>query len=323
MMAMNMPAFAAPVGVSTFLPKAVRSPRPLCGRLTVHQSRTRVNVPRMTAAAGVSTSPTKEVTPLIDLRGKRALVTGIANTRSIAWGVARQLSAAGADIGVAFLPVNEKVEGRVRNLTEPINPGLFIKCDVTKDEDMQNMVEAIRGWGGVDIIVHCLAYADRKDLEGSFAETSKDGFRTALEISCYSLIEMCGKLKPVMNEGASVITLSYLGAAKVVPNYNVMGVAKAALESSVRYLAGEFGPDGVRVNGISAGPIKTLSSSAISGISSMIKNVEAQAPLRRTVTQKEVGNAAAFLLSEAASGITGQILYVDAGYEIMGAPNSM
>ena len=319
-------AFTTSPATFSLVSKGTRTSSFLCKKKGLYAKRphgkTFPSILRMTATTDVSTT-TKEATPLIDLRGKRALVTGIANARSIAWGVAQQLSEAGADIGVAFLPVNEKVEGRVRSLTEPLNPSLFIKCDVTKEDEMNSMVEAVRDWGGADIVVHCLAFADRKDLEGSFANTSKEGFQTALNISCYSLIDMCGKLKPVMNEGASVLTLSYLGAVKAVPNYNVMGVAKAALESSVRYLASELGPDGIRVNAISAGPIKTLSSSAIGGISSMIKNVEAQAPLRRTITQKEVGNAAAFLLSNAASGITGQIVYVDAGYCIMGAPNSI
>lgn len=280
-------------------------------------SRVRPGGARMCAAAAADAG-----VPLVDLRGKRALVTGIANNRSIAWGIARQLRAAGAEIGVTFLPMNEKVEGKVRKLTEVLEPTLFRELDVGKVEDMEGLRDAIKGeWGGVDIVVHCLAYADRADLEGSFAGTSRAGFDTALGVSAYSLIDLMGTLKPVMKEGASVVTLSYLGAVRVVPNYNIMGVAKAALEASVRYLASELGPDGVRVNAISAGPIRTLASSAIGGIQPMIKNVEQNAPLRRTVTQVEVGNAAAFLLSPAASGITGQTIYVDAGYETMGAPH--
>lgn len=260
--------------------------------------------------------------PLIDLRGKKALVTGIANNRSIAWGVAQQLRAAGAEIGVTFLPVNEKVELKIKSLTEPLAPTLFQKLDIGKPEDLDSLSSTIGDmWGGVDIIVHCLAFANRDDLEGSFSATSKSGFDTALSISAYSLINLVNKLRPHMNKSASVITLTYLGSERVLPNYNVMGVAKAALESSVRYLASELGPDGMRVNAISAGPIRTLASSAIGGILPMIKHVEATAPLRRTVTQVEVGNAAAFLLSSAASGITGQVVYVDAGYEIMGAPH--
>lgn len=273
----------------------------------------------MTAATSTSAATS---TPLIDLRGKKALVTGIANNRSIAWGIAQQLSAAGAEIGIAYLPINERAEERVRSLTEPLEPSLFLPCDVTKPEDIDGLANEIRDqWGGIDVFVHCLAFADKSDLVGDFSATKKSGFDTALDISAYSLIEMAGKLRPHFNEGASVVTLSYLGSEKVVPNYNVMGVAKAALEASVRYLAAEMGPDGIRINAVSAGPIRTLASSAIGGIVDMIKHVEETAPLRRTVTQTEVGNAATFLLSGAASGITGQVLYVDSGYEIMGAPN--
>lgn len=272
---------------------------------------------RMVASTEVAATPG----PLIDLRGKKALVTGIANNKSIAWGIAQQLHAAGAEIGIAFLPMNEKVEGKVRRLTEPLEPSLFVACDVTKREEIDGLCKAVeKDWGGVDIFVHCLAFADRKDLEGDFSSTSRKGFDMALDISAYSLIEMTGALRPLFRPGSSVITLSYLGSSKVVPNYNVMGVAKAALEASVRYLSSELGPDGIRVNAISAGPMRTLASSAIGGIMTMIKHVESSAPLRRTVTQVEVGNTAAFLLSSASSGITGQVIYVDAGYEIMGAP---
>lgn len=281
----------------------------------------RVSAPAMTAAASTSTSTSP---PLIDLRGKKALVTGIANNRSIAWGIAQQLHAAGAEIGVAFLPMNEKVEAKVRTLTTPLEPSLFVPCDVTKPEEITGLADSIRDqWGGIDIFVHCLAFADRTDLEGNFSATKKAGFEMALDISAYSLIEMTGALRPLFNDGASVVTMSYIGSSRVVPNYNVMGVAKAALEASVRYLAAELGPDGVRVNAVSAGPIRTLASSAIGGIQTMIRHVESSAPLRRTVTQKEVGNAASFLLSSAGSGITGQVLYVDGGYEIMGTPADM
>lgn len=277
----------------------------------------RLSRPTMTAPASAPVA----MTPLIDLRGKKALVTGIANNRSIAWGIAQQLHAAGAEIGIAFLPMNDKVEGKVRTLTEPLSPSLFEPCDVTKPEEIEALASAVaEQWGKVDVFVHCLAFADRADLEGDFSNTKKSGFETALNISAYSLVEMTRVLKPHFGEGASVVTLSYLGAAKVIPNYNVMGVAKAALEASVRYLAAELGPIGARVNCISAGPIRTLASSAIGGITDMIKHVESVAPLRRTVTQIEVGNAAAFLLSPASSGLTGQVLYVDAGYETIGAP---
>lgn len=308
-----VPTLAARRTVTTFQRAALTIHRD--GRLPTKWRNQRV---RMTATTETQTTTAE---PLIDLRGKKALVTGIANNRSIAWGIAQQLHAAGAEIGVTYLPINEKVEGKVRSLTEALSPTLFLPCDVTKPEEITNLATSIGDtWGGVDIFVHCLAFADRGDLEGDFSNTKKSGFETALTISAYSLVEMVRSLKPHFNEGASVITLSYLGSMKVVPNYNVMGVAKAALESSVRYLAAELGPSGTRVNAISAGPIRTLASSAIGGITTMIKHVEETAPLRRTVTQTEVGNTAAFLLSSASSGITGQVIYVDAGYETIGAP---
>ncbi|KAI0562194.1 enoyl-acyl carrier-protein reductase NADH [Gracilaria domingensis] len=272
----------------------------------------------MTAA---QTAPATS-SPLIDLQGKKALVTGIANNRSIAWGIAQQLHAAGAEIGIAFLPINERAEGKVQKLTQPLEPTLFEPCDVSDPDQIASLAAAIADkWGGVDIFVHCLAFADRADLEGSFCATKKTGFDTALRISAYSLIEMVGALRPHFNPNASIVTLTYIGSEKVVPNYNIMGVAKAALESSVRYIASELGPEGIRCNAVSAGPIRTLASSAIGGITRMIKHVEQTAPLRRTVTPTEVGNAAAFLLSPASSGITGQVIYVDAGYESVGAPN--
>ncbi|KAA8492405.1 Enoyl-acyl-carrier-protein reductase NADH FabI [Porphyridium purpureum] len=276
--------------------------------------------------SAVSTTATRTLRmseqPLIDLRGKKALITGIANNKSIAWGIAQSLKQAGAEIGITFLPMNEKVESKVRALTEPLEPTLFIELDVQKPEQIQGMANAIETqWGGqVDVFVHCLAFANRDDLLGSFSKTSLEGWNTALSISAHSLCTTTAALKPYMKPGSSVLTLSYLGATKVIPNYNVMGVAKAALESSTRYLAHEYGPDGIRVNAISAGPLRTLASSAIGGISGMMKHVEATAPLRQAITTKQVGDAAAFLLSEAASGITGQVLFVDSGYEIMGAP---
>lgn len=314
---MTKPAFVPAVSLANTLKNRTSF---LCSTSALRNvPTTRVSTrPKMTAAqTRATTAP-----PLVDLRNKKALITGIANQRSIAWGIAQQLHQAGAEIGVAFLPMNEKVESKVRTLTAPLDPSLFVACDVTKPDQIQNLAALVdKEWGGVDIFVHCLAFADRNDLEGDFSNTSKPGFDMALDISAYSLIETVGALRPHFNENASVITLSYLGAQKVVPNYNVMGVAKAALEASVRYLAAEMGPDQIRINAISAGPIRTLASSAIGGITSMIKYVEETAPLRRTVTQIEVGNASAFLLSQAASGITGQVLFVDAGYEIIGAPN--
>lgn len=257
---------------------------------------------------------------MLDLTGKNALVTGIANNRSIAWGIAQQLSKAGANIGVTYLPDEKgRMEKKVRDLTEPLNPSLFLPCNVQNDDQVKATFDAVKeGWGRLDILVHCLAFAHRDDLTGDFSDTSRQGFQTALEISAYSLVKLAQQAKTLMSEGGSIVTLTYLGGVRVIPNYNVMGIAKAALEMNVRYLAAELGPGNIRVNGISAGPIRTLASSAVGGILDMIHHVEEVAPLRRTVTQSEVGNAATFLCSDLASGVTGQILYVDSGYEIMG-----
>jgi enoyl-[acyl-carrier protein] reductase I len=257
---------------------------------------------------------------MLNLTGKNALVTGIANDRSIAWGITQQLHKAGANLGITYLPDDRgRFEKKVAELVEPLNPSLFLPCDVQNEAQIQTTFDTIRDkWGRLDILIHCLAFANKDDLSGDFSKISKDGFNLALDVSAYSLIQLAAAAKPLMTEGASIVTLTYLGGVRVVPNYNVMGIAKAALEMNVRYLASELGAQNVRVNGISAGPIRTLASSAVGGIRDMISHVEQVAPLRRTVTQLEVGNAAAFLCSDLASGITGQILYVDAGYEIMG-----
>lgn len=257
---------------------------------------------------------------MLDLTGKRALVTGIANNRSIAWGIAQQLHAAGADLGVTYLPdAKGKMEKKVKDLVEPLNPSLFLPCDVQDEAQVTETFDAVKAqWGQLDILVHCLAFANRDDLMGDFSETSKAGFQLALDISAYSLVSLSRAAKPLMTDSGSIVTLTYLGGVKVIPNYNVMGIAKAALEMNVRYLAADLGSSNIRVNGISAGPIRTLASSAVGGILDMIHHVEDIAPLHRTVTQEEVGKAAAFLCSDLSSGVTGQILYVDSGYNIMG-----
>ncbi|WP_338038719.1 enoyl-ACP reductase FabI [Neosynechococcus sphagnicola] len=247
-------------------------------------------------------------------------MTGIANNRSIAWGIAQQLHQAGANLGITYLPDDKgRYEKKVAELVEPLNPSLFLPCNVQDDSQIDATAEAIRQqWGHLDILIHCLAFANKEDLTGGFSETSRQGFSLALDVSAYSLIQLTRAVKPLMTHGGSIVTLTYLGGVRVIPNYNVMGIAKAALEMNVRYLASELGPEKIRVNAISAGPIRTLASSAVGGILDMIHHVETVAPLRRTVTQTEVGNTAAFLCSDLSSGITGQILYVDAGYEIMG-----
>jgi enoyl-[acyl-carrier protein] reductase I len=257
---------------------------------------------------------------MLDLKGKNALVTGIANNRSIAWGIAQQLQQAGANLGITYLPDEKgRFEKKVKDLVEPLNPSIFLPCNVQDDLQIDATFAAIKEkWGHLDILIHCLAFANKEDLTGEFSNVSREGFKTALDISCYSLIRLVQAAKPIFRSGGTVVTLSYLGGVKVVPNYNVMGIAKSALEMSVRYLAAELGVDNIRVNAISAGPIRTLASSAVGGILDMIRHVEEIAPLHRTVTQVEVGNTAAFLSSDLSSAITGQVIYVDAGYEIMG-----
>jgi enoyl-[acyl-carrier protein] reductase I len=257
---------------------------------------------------------------MLDLHGKNALVTGIANNRSIAWGIAQQLHAAGANLGITYLPDERgRMEDKVKSLVEPLNPSLFLPLNVQDAAQVDETFTAIKDqWGKLDILIHCLAFANKEDLSGDFSNTKVENFNLALDISAHSLISLSGAAKPLMTEGGSIVTLTYLGGARVVPNYNVMGIAKAALEMNVRYLAAELGPQNIRINAISAGPIRTLASSAVGGILDMIHHVEESAPLRRTVTQTEVGNATAFLCSDLSSGITGQILYVDSGYSIMG-----
>ncbi|NJN23892.1 MAG: enoyl-ACP reductase FabI [Acaryochloridaceae cyanobacterium RL_2_7] len=257
---------------------------------------------------------------MLNLAGKNALVTGIANNRSIAWGIAQQLHEAGANLGITYLPDDKgRTEGKVGKLVEPLTPSLFLPCNVQNQEQVDAMFQEVKNqWGRLDILIHCLAFANREDLSGDFSNVTQDNFNLALDVSAYSLVQLSAGAKPLMTEGGSIVTLSYLGGERVVPNYNVMGIAKAALEMNVRYLAAEMGDQNIRVNGISAGPIRTLASSAVGKILDMIHHVEEVAPLKRTVTQTEVGNTAAFLCSDLASGITGQILYVDSGYSIMG-----
>lgn len=257
---------------------------------------------------------------MLDLSQKKALVTGIANNRSIAWGIAQQLHQAGAEMGVTYLPDDRgKFEKKVRELVSPLNPTLLVPCNVQDDAQIDETFQAVaEKWGKLDILIHCLAFAGKEELSGEFSKTSREGFKQALDISTYSLTRLAQAAKPLMTEGGSIVTLTYLGGERVVPNYNVMGVAKSGLEMSMRYLAAELGEQNIRVNAISAGPIRTLASSAVGGILDMIRHVETVAPLKRTVTQTEVGNAATFLCSDLASGITGQVLYVDSGYNIMG-----
>ncbi|HEX6940854.1 MAG TPA: enoyl-ACP reductase [Longimicrobiales bacterium] len=253
------------------------------------------------------------------LAGKRVLVFGVANERSIAWGISQAMHAQGAKL--AFTYLNEALERRVRPLAESVGSELILECDATNEAQVRNVFETVRGaWGGLDVLIHSIAFAHREDLEGRFIETTREGFRTAMDVSAYTLIALAREAAPLMRDagGGSIVTLSYYGAEKVVPNYNVMGVAKAALEAIVRYLAWDLGPDNIRVNAISAGPIKTLAASGVKGLRGMIGAMAERAPLRRNVTQEDVGRAALFLCSDLGVGVTGETLYVDAGYNIMG-----
>ncbi len=253
------------------------------------------------------------------LDGKKALIFGLANNRSIAWGISETFHDQGANIGVSYgIP---KLEKRVRPLAEKLDVNFIEVCDVTKDEDIDAVFEkAAAHFGTIDILIHSLAFARQEDLTGRFVNTSRDGFATALDISAYSLVALSQRAARLMPDGGSILTMSYYGAVKTIPHYNVMGVAKAALEASVRYLAADLGPQGIRVNAISAGPIKTLSAAGIAGFRKMLRYVGERTPLRRNVDQNEVGRTALWLCSDLGSGVTGEIVYVDAGYHILGMP---
>jgi enoyl-[acyl-carrier protein] reductase I len=250
------------------------------------------------------------------LKDKKGLIFGVANNLSIAWGIAQEAAAQGATLGFTFL--NEALERRVRPLAESLNAPLILPCDAGNDEQIDAVFAAVdEHWGGqLDFVVHSIAYAEREDLQGRFVDTSRKGFATALETSAYSLVAIAQRAAQRMASGGSMITLTYHGSQQVVPNYNVMGVAKAALEASVRYLAADLGTQNIRVNAISAGPIKTLSAKGISGFSNMLKGSVEVAPLGRNIETSEVGKSAVFLLSDYSSGITGEVLYVDAGLNI-------
>lgn len=251
------------------------------------------------------------------LEGKTGLVCGIANKRSIAWAIARSAHGAGAKLAVTYQ--NDRTEEAVRSLAADIDCDTVLPLDVTVPAQLEAAAASIGAKGGrIDFLVHCLAFADKNDLEGQFVDTSFDGFRTALEVSAYSLVSLCRALRPVISKNASVLTLSYLGAERAVPHYNVMGVAKAALESAVRYLALDLGPEGIRVNAISAGAVNTLSARGIRDFSQMLDAVATRAPLQRNVTQEEIGDAAVFLMSDLSRAVTGEILHVDCGYHCVG-----
>ncbi len=253
------------------------------------------------------------------LKGKRALIVGVASSRSIAWGISQAMHREGAEL--AFTYQNEKLQSRVEKLAAACDSDIAIPCDVSKDEDIDGVFERLDDyWDHLDIIVHSVAFAPREELEGPYLDClTREGFRIAHEISSYSFAALA-KAGCNMMEGrqGALLTLSYLGAERTIPNYNVMGPAKASLEANVRYMANNLGPDGIRVNAISAGPIKTLAAAGIGNFRKFLDYAEKNSPLRRNVTIDEVGNSAAFLCSDLASGITGEILYVDAGYNTTG-----
>lgn len=251
------------------------------------------------------------------LKGKKALVLGLANDRSIAWGITRALKSAGASVALTYL--NEALQKRVDPLAAEIGADFTCQMDVTVDEHYAQLKDIVeKKWGKFDILIHSLAFADKDDLGGKFSDTSRKGFLMACDISAFSLVGLSHSLKDLMNPGGSIIALTYHGSTKVVMNYNVMGVAKAALECSMRYLADDLGPQGIRVNCISAGPIKTLAASGISGFRDILKTVEEKAPLRKNITTEDVGGTALYLASNLSNGVTGQVLYVDAGLSILG-----
>ena len=253
------------------------------------------------------------------LEGKKALIFGVANDHSIAWGIAKALHDEGATLG--FSSVESLIERRVRPLAESIGATFVEACDVQSDEQIAGVMDKWRdAYGEVDILVHALAFAKREDLDGAFVDTSRDGFALAMDVSAYSLVALVRAARPLLHPGSSVLTLSYYGAEKVVSHYNVMGVAKAALEASVRYLAADLGPHGVRVNAISAGPIRTLAAAGIAGFKKLYGSFAEVAPLRANITIEDVGKTAIWLASDLSSAVTGEVVYVDGGFNVMGVP---
>jgi len=251
------------------------------------------------------------------LEGRVAVVFGVANKRSIAWSIAQGMHHAGAQLAITYQ--NERLEQEAKDLILSLPGAEAFMCDVSKDEDIEHVFAQLKGrYGKLHALVHSLAFAPAEELKTDFVNTTREGFRIAHDVSVYSLIALSRAAMPLMTDGGSILTMSYYGAEKVVPHYNVMGVAKAALECTVRYLANDLGPKNIRVNAISAGPIKTLAARGISGLGDMLKAHSERAPLKRNVDVNEVGAAGVFLASDASSGITGETIYVDCGYNIMG-----
>ncbi len=259
------------------------------------------------------------------LDGKKGIVIGIANDRSIAWGITEKLYSEGAEMGFTHLPDKDparpKNENKVRKLVDPQGAKFVVPCDVTRDEDLDAVFKSVKDeFGKIDFVVHSVAYAPPADLTGPVHDISREGFKLSMDISVYSLIAMAGRARELLNPGGSMLCLTYFGGERVIPGYNLMGICKAALESTVTYLASEMGQAGVRVNTISAGPVRTISSSGVGEFQSMLKLYESFAPLRRNITPEDVGKTALYLLSDLGSPVTGENIHVDSGYHIMGAP---
>ena len=255
------------------------------------------------------------------IKGKKGLIIGIANDHSIAWGIARQLHANGAELAITYQ--NDTLLKRVKPLADKVNSDTLIECDVSNEDHIQNTVDQIiNKFGTIDFIIHAVAYSDKNELNGRYIDTSKNNFINTLSISCYSFTKIAKLFQPIMNDGGSLVTLSFYGANKVIPNYNVMGVAKAALETSVKYLSVDLGEQNIRVNAISAGPMRTLAGAAIANAREVFNFTSANSSLKRNVNLEELGNSALYLVSDLSSAITGEIHYVDCGFNIVGMPKS-
>jgi enoyl-[acyl-carrier protein] reductase I len=251
------------------------------------------------------------------MTGKRGLIMGVANDRSIAWGIAKAAADQGAELAFTFQ--GEALEKRVRPLAQQAGAKIVLPCDVTDDASIDATFDAIKSsWGSLDFVVHAIAFSDKDELKGLYVDTSRRNFALTMDISCFSFTAVCARARPLMRKGGSLLTLSYFGAEKVMPHYNVMGVAKAALECSVRYLAADLGPENIRVNAISAGPIKTLAASGIGDFRHILRWNELNAPLKRNITIDDVGGAGLYLLSDLSRGVTGEMHHVDGGYNLVG-----
>ena len=255
------------------------------------------------------------------IKGKKGIVIGIANDHSIAWGIAKQLHASGAQLAITYQ--NNTLLKRVKPLADKVNSDLLVECDINNEDHLQNIFTQIKkGFGEIDFIIHAVAYSDKNELNGRYVDTSKDNFINSLSISCYSFTRIAKIFQPIINPGGSLVTLSFHGASKVMPNYNVMGVAKAALETSVKYLSVDLGDQDVRVNAISAGPMRTLAGAAIANARDVFNYTSENSSLKRNVNLDELGNSALYLVSDLSSAITGEIHYVDCGFNIVGMPKS-